>query len=122
VWDLVRHRRVDAVSLKIPKLGGLRNTIAAAQMCAAGGIRYRMGAAVGSQLLSGFAIHLACALPGCDYACELGEYARLLDDDFVGLEIADGRLTLPDGAGVGVRPDPSLQKPAPAAAELMTKT
>lgn len=106
VYDLVRNRRVDAVSLKIPKLGGLRNTIVAAQLCEAAGIRYRMGAAVGSQLLSGFAIHLACALPGCDYACELGEYERLLDDDFAGLTIRDGALRVPEGTGVGVRPLP----------------
>lgn len=106
VHDLVKHRRVDAVSLKIPKLGGLRNTVAAAQLCEAAGIRYRMGAAVGSQLLSGFAVHLACALPGCDYACELGEYERLLDDDFTGLTIRDGILSLPEGPGAGVRPGP----------------
>ncbi len=113
VHDLVKNRRVDAVSLKIPKLGGLRNTIAAAHLCEAAGIRYRMGAAVGSQLLSGFAIHLACALPRCDYACELGEYERLLDDDFVGLTIRDGILHLPEGPGAGVRPARDQRRAAP---------
>lgn len=102
IHDLVRHRRVDAVSLKIPKLGGIANTLAAARLCEAGGIRYRLGAAVGSRLLSGFAIHLACALPGVTYACELGEFERLLDDPFVGLPIEDGHLALPPGPGVGV--------------------
>jgi L-alanine-DL-glutamate epimerase-like enolase superfamily enzyme len=52
VFDLVRERCVDAVSLKVPKLGGLINTLAAARMCEAGGVDYRMGAAVGSRLLS----------------------------------------------------------------------
>jgi len=103
IYDLVRHRRVDAISLKIPKLGGLRNTLAAARICELGGIRYRMGAAVGSRLLSGFALSAACALPGIDYACELGEFERLLDDPFTGLAVRDGTLCLPDGPGTGVR-------------------
>lgn len=103
VYDLVSQRIVDAVSLKIPKLGGLRNTLAAARICEAGGVRYRLGAAVGSRLLSAAAIHLACALPGVDYACELGEFERLLNDPFEGIEIKDGFLTLPKGVGAGVR-------------------
>ena len=37
-------------------------------------------AAVGSRLLAAGALHLACALRGVDYACELGEFDRLLDD------------------------------------------
>lgn len=102
VYDLVRNRRVDAISLKIPKLGGLRNTIAAAQLCEMAGIRYRMGAAVGSRLLGAFALHAACALPGISYACELGEFERLLDDPFTGLSVQDGKLLLPDGPGTGV--------------------
>jgi L-alanine-DL-glutamate epimerase-like enolase superfamily enzyme len=102
VFDLVSRRAVDAVSLKIPKLGGLRNTVAAARFCEAGHIRYRLGAAVGSRLLAAQALHLACALPGVDYACELAEFDRLLDDPFEGLETEDGVLKLPAGAGSGV--------------------
>jgi L-alanine-DL-glutamate epimerase-like enolase superfamily enzyme len=104
VMQLVSNRVVDAVSLKIPKLGGLRNTLAAARICEAGHVRYRMGAAVGSRLLSAQAMHLAATLPGVDYACELGEFDRLLDDPFEGIEIVDGRLTVPQGAGSGVAP------------------
>ncbi|HEY4135748.1 MAG TPA: enolase C-terminal domain-like protein [Alphaproteobacteria bacterium] len=102
VMNLVTHRIVDAVSLKIPKLGGLRNTIAAARICEAGGVQYRFGAAVGSRLLSATAMHLAAALPGIEYACELGEFDRLLDDPFEGIEIEQGHLSLPEGVGCGV--------------------
>jgi L-Ala-D/L-Glu epimerase len=103
VFALVSRRAVDAVSLKIPKLGGLRNTLAAARLCEVAHIKYRLGAAVGSRLLAAQALHLACALPGVDYACELGEFDRLLDDPFTGLEVDDGMLRLPAGAGSGVR-------------------
>ena len=80
VYQLVTRRAVDAVSLKIPKLGGFRNTIAAARLCEQAGIAYRLGAAIGPRLLAAHALHLACALPGVTYACELGEFARLLDE------------------------------------------
>lgn len=103
VMQLVSGRVVDSISLKIPKLGGLRNTLAAARICEAGHVRYRMGAAVGSRLLSAQAMHLAATLPALDYACELGEFDRLLDDPFEGIEIRDGHLALPEGPGSGVR-------------------
>jgi L-alanine-DL-glutamate epimerase-like enolase superfamily enzyme len=102
IYRLVTERAVDAVSLKIPKLGGLRNTIAAARMCEQAGVAYRLGAAVGPRLLSAHAVHLACALPGVDYACELGEFARLLDDRFSGIEITEGELRLPEKPGSGI--------------------
>jgi len=61
-----------------------------------------MGAAVGSRLLSAQAMHLAATLPRLDYACELGEFDRLLDDPFEGIEIENGSLALPKGVGSGV--------------------
>jgi L-alanine-DL-glutamate epimerase-like enolase superfamily enzyme len=102
IYRLVTERAVDAVSLKIPKLGGLRNTVAAARMCEQAGIAYRLGAAVGPRLLSAHALHLACALGGVSYACELGEFARLLDDPFSGLDVEQGELRLPELPGTGV--------------------
>jgi L-alanine-DL-glutamate epimerase-like enolase superfamily enzyme len=116
IFELVSKRAVDAISLKIPKLGGLRNTLAAARLCEAGHIKYRLGAAVGSRVLSAQALHLACALPGVDYACELAEFDRLLDDPFEGLEAKDGMLHLPQGPGSGVRLISAAPKTEPAAA------
>lgn len=104
VAALVRDRAVDAVSLKITKLGGLRNTIAAARICEAGGVRYRLGAHVGPRLIAAHAAHMAATLPGIWYPCELTEFDRLLDDPFEGLEVEDGILRLPEGPGCGVRP------------------
>ena len=46
---------------------------------------------------------LACALPGVDYACELGEFDRLLDDPFEGLEVERRRAHSCRGADSGVR-------------------
>ena len=111
VKELVEIRAVDAVSLKIPKLGGLLKTIEAARICETGGVGYRMGAAVGSRLLSAQAMHLAAVLPKIEFACELGEFDRLLDDPFTGIAIENGHLALPEtpGSGVVLRDDFTLK-------------
>jgi L-alanine-DL-glutamate epimerase-like enolase superfamily enzyme len=107
VMKLVAGRIVDAVSLKVPKLGGLRNTIAAARICEAGRVRCRFGAHVGPRLMSAQAMHLAVGLPGLDFACEFGEYVRLTNDPTEGMENEDGVVHLPQGpgSGAGLRPE-----------------
>jgi L-alanine-DL-glutamate epimerase-like enolase superfamily enzyme len=108
VMILVRERIVDAISLKITKLGGLRKTYAAAQICQAGGVRYRMGAHVGPMLLAAHAMQLAAALPGIWYASELTEFDGLAEDPWQGLKLADGVLHLSDAIGCGVTPKPGM--------------
>src|SRR5258705_2884203 len=102
VMRLGSERIVDAISLQIPKLGGLRKTLAAARIFEARERSYRLGAAVGSALPSAPGMQLAATLPRLDYARELGEFDRLLDDPFEGIEIKNGCLALPNGAGSGV--------------------
>ena len=104
VMILVRERIVDAISLKITKLGGLRKTYAAAQICDAGGVKYRMGAHVGPMLLAAHAMQLAAALPGIWYASELSEFDGLAEDPWEGLNLKDGVLYLSDAVGCGVVP------------------
>ena len=103
VRHLVSNRIVNAISLKIPQLGGLRNTMAAAKICEAAGIQYRMGGAVGPRLLTAQGMHLCATFPSLGYACEFGEFVRLLGDPTMGIEIRDGLMTLPDGIGSGIR-------------------
>ena len=102
VLRLVSERIVDAVSLKIPKLGGLRNTLLSARICETACIRYRIGAIFGPRLHAAQALHLAASLPRLDYACELAEFDHLLDDPYEGLEVVNGALTVPDRIGSGV--------------------
>ena len=103
VMILVRERIVDAISLKITKLGGLR-TYAAAQICDAGGVKYRMGAHVGPMLLAAHAMQLAASLPGIWYASELSEFDALMEDPWEGLNLVDGVLHLSDAIGCGITP------------------
>ena len=109
IMRLVENRVVDAVSLKIQKLGGLRNALAAARICEAGNVKYRLGAHVGTRLGNAHAIHLAASLAGVDYACELGEFSRMYGDPFTGMEVVDGVLAVPEGCGCGVEPAAGAQ-------------
>jgi L-alanine-DL-glutamate epimerase-like enolase superfamily enzyme len=102
VARLVDLRAADSISLKLVKLGGVDALQRAAALCLAGHVRCRLGAHVGSRLLSAAALHFAAATPNIDYACELGEFARLRDDPFRGLEVRDGAVELPPGCGLGV--------------------
>src|SRR5437764_8974303 len=82
IMTIVSNRIADAVSLKIQKLGGLRNALAAARICEAGKIKYRLGAHVGTRLGNAHSIHPAAPVPGVDSACELGEFSRMCHDPF----------------------------------------
>ena len=104
VMTLVRDRMVDAISLKISKLGGLRKTYAAARICEAGGVRYRLGAHSGPRLLAAHGMQMAAALPGIWYASELTEFDGLAEDPWEGLTLRDGVLHLSDEPGCGVLP------------------
>jgi L-alanine-DL-glutamate epimerase-like enolase superfamily enzyme len=106
VMTLVRGEMVDAVSLKISRLGGLLNTFAAARICQAGGVKYRLGAHSGPQLSAAHALQLAAALPGIWYACELTEFDGLEYDPWEGLTLAGGILHVTDAPGCGVTPKP----------------
>jgi L-alanine-DL-glutamate epimerase-like enolase superfamily enzyme len=102
VMRLVTDRVVDVVNLKIPKLGGIRNVLAAAAICEAGGVTPRMGAAFGPALLQAASAHVACTFRKLDLAHELAEHLHLQDDPFTPLPVTDGAVHVPEGAGTGI--------------------
>jgi len=106
-FNLAARRIVDAVSMKITKMGGLRKVHAAAKICEAAAIGCRMGATVGSRLLTAHALHLCASLPHLTYPSELAEFLHVMQDPFEGLEVRDGAIGIPDdiGAGVHLRKD-----------------
>jgi L-alanine-DL-glutamate epimerase-like enolase superfamily enzyme len=102
VHRLVADRVVDAVNLKITKLGGIRNTMAAAAICEAGGVVTRLGAAFGPSLLQACAAHVAAVFRRIEVPCELSEHLHLSDDPFTDLRIDGGVMDVPTTAGCGV--------------------
>jgi L-alanine-DL-glutamate epimerase-like enolase superfamily enzyme len=102
VAAMVRQQAVDAVSLKLSKLGGIDSLLLAANLCAAHGVGSRIGAHVGSRIMNAAAVHAAAALPHVEPFAELGEFARLTNDVATGLEVVDGGISVPTGPGLGV--------------------
>jgi L-Ala-D/L-Glu epimerase len=102
VFRLLQMRAADSISIKLMKLGGIRNAKLAAGMCQATGVRCRVGAAVGSRIVNAACMHYIASTPNVGYACEVGEFARLLNDPAEGLEIDGGVLRVPHGPGLGV--------------------
>jgi L-Ala-D/L-Glu epimerase len=102
VFRLLQMRAADSISIKLMKLGGIRNAKLAAGMCQAAGVRCRVGAAVGSRIVNAACMHYIASTPNVGYACEVGEFARLLNDPAEGLEIEGGALRVPHGPGLGV--------------------
>lgn len=102
VQRLAATRMVDVVNLKVPKLGGVRATLAAIAVAEAAGIGVRFGAAFGPSLLQAFSAHLAAGLARMEHACELAEHLHLLDDPFTPLPVVGGVMAVPTGTGTGV--------------------
>lgn len=102
VFRLLQMRAVDSVSIKLMKLGGIRAAKTTAAMCKAADVRCRVGAAVGSRIVNAACMHFIASTPNIDYACEVGEFSRLLNDPATGLEVERGTLKVPQGIGLGV--------------------
>ena len=102
VATLVRQEAVDAISLKLSKLGGIDSLLIAASLCEAHGVSSRIGAHVGSRIMNAAALHAAGALPRIEPFAELGEFARLTNDVATGLEVVGGGITVPTSPGLGV--------------------
>ena len=98
---------VDSISIKIHKMGGLRNAKAIADICRAAGVRCRIGALVGSRILTAAGMHFVASTSNIDYACELGEFSRLLNDPAEGMELIGGMGRVPSGVGLGVQLRPN---------------
>lgn len=100
---LVRAGCVDSVSLKTWKLGGLLGARKGAAVCEAAGLRCRIGMGGASRIQAAADMQVIASTPGIDFACEVGEFARMTWDPFEGLEVVDGELHVPEEPGIGVR-------------------
>jgi L-alanine-DL-glutamate epimerase-like enolase superfamily enzyme len=102
VWRIASDRLADCVNLKITKLGGIRNTLAAMRICEAAGLICRFGAAFGPSLLQAMGAHVAACARDLPFASELSEHTHLLDDPFEPLVVTGGEIKLPVQSGSGI--------------------
>lgn len=95
----------DIVSIKVPKLGGMRACFHAACLCDAAGIPYRLGASFGSALVQAHSLALAACLPNLVWASEHAVFADYAGDPCSGLQVEDGSMAVPLAPDCGVRLD-----------------
>ena len=106
--DIEAAKRAGAkgVSLKLIKLGGLREAVAAGRLCRKLGLRINVAAKIAeSSIGTAAAVHLACTVPNVDWGVSLTNL--YLAEDIVQAPIAlrDGAVHLPDGPGLGIEVD-----------------
>ena len=104
--EAVRRAGAKGVSLKLIKLGGFREAVAAGKLCRKLGLKINVAAKIAeSGIGTAAAVHLACAVPNVDWGVSLTNF--YLAEDIVRrpLAIRDGAVALPDGPGLGIEVD-----------------
>jgi L-Ala-D/L-Glu epimerase / N-acetyl-D-glutamate racemase len=103
--DALRHIEagaMDAVSIKLWKMGGLYRGRDIASVCNAANVRVHVGSTAGSQLLEAIQLHFCASLPDLFGGAEIGEFESLTDDPASGLVVENGALRVPNAPGLGV--------------------
>ncbi len=91
---------VDGINIKLAKCGGLREALRMIAVARAHGLMVMVGCMIESSIGITAAAHFT---PLVDLV-DLDGAALLASDPFVGASISGGQVTLPDAAGLGVRP------------------
>jgi L-alanine-DL-glutamate epimerase-like enolase superfamily enzyme len=106
--DALRHIEsgaMDAVSIKLWKMGGLYRGRDIASVCNAANVRVHVGSTAGSQLLEAIQLHFCASLPDLFGGAEISEFESLTDDPASGLVVQNGALRVPKVPGLGVMID-----------------
>ena len=90
----------DGINIKLMKCGGLGEALRMIAVARAHGMKVMLGCMIESSVAITAAAHLS---PLVD-AADLDGAVLLADDPFVGATLEAGRIVLPAGAGLGVRP------------------
>ncbi|HEX9111805.1 MAG TPA: dipeptide epimerase [Terriglobales bacterium] len=90
----------DGVNVKLDKAGGILSAYRMIQIARALGLKIMLGCMVSSSCSVTAAAHLS---PLADYA-DLDGNLLIGNDPFQGVTVRNGKLILPDGPGLGLRP------------------
>ena len=99
---LIEAGGMDAVSIKLWKMGGYYKSREIAAVCSAANIGVHVGSTAGSQLMEAMQLHFCAAIPELFAGAEIGEFESLNEDPASGLDVHDGELTVSDRPGLGV--------------------
>lgn len=99
---LIKQRMVDSINTGIPKVGSIREVRQIAELCEMHGIRCALSNTAGSMVGDAMAVHLAASTPGISPLAEIGEFEVITGDPFFGLSVEKGKISVPEGEGLGV--------------------
>ncbi len=103
VFEVARAGAAKAVSIKLLKFGGIRGSLAVAEVCQSAGLTCHVGGTATSRLVEAAQAHFVSATPAIVTPCEIGEFEELDGDPVEGLEVIDGAVRVPTGPGLGVQ-------------------
>ncbi len=90
----------DGVNIKLDKAGGILQAYRMIQIAKALGMKTMLGCMISSSDTVTAAAQLSPLVDYADLDCNL----LIANDPFVGVKVKDGRLVLPTGAGLGLKP------------------
>ncbi len=105
---------VDGINVKLVKCGGIRGALEMIHTARAMKLKIMLGCMVESQILTTAAAHLS---PLVDWADLDGPFLTARDP-FDGITYANGKIVLPGGPGLGVRPSTSSGQALTSAASV----
>jgi L-alanine-DL-glutamate epimerase-like enolase superfamily enzyme len=105
VKRLIEADAIDAVSIKLWKVGGFFKAKEIAAICNTANIGCHVASTPGSMLMEAGQLHFAASTLNMIGGAEIGEFDGLMDDPASGLTIVNGTLRPPVTAGLGVTVD-----------------
>ena len=90
----------DGVNVKLDKTGGIQEALRAISVARAFGMKTMLGCMISSSVSVTAAAHLS---PLVDYA-DLDGNLLIANDSFSGVKVEKGKLILPNGPGLGLKP------------------
>ncbi len=99
---LIDADAMDAVSIKIWKMGGYYKSREIAAVCSAANVGVHVGSTAGSQLMEALQLHFCASIGNLFAGAEIGEFESLNDDPASGLTVEQGTLHVSDRPGLGV--------------------
>jgi L-alanine-DL-glutamate epimerase-like enolase superfamily enzyme len=102
---LIEAGAIDAVSIKLWKVGGFHKAKEIASVCNAANVSCHVASTPGSQLMEAGQLHFAASTLNMMGGAEIGEFEGLLDDPASGLVVTKGCLQIPKVPGLGVEVD-----------------
>src|SRR5256714_2909891 len=109
ISDIERHRERSAAaggSLKIIKMGGLRQVLSAASACESLGMKVNLACKIAESGIAAAALlHLSAVIPSIDWGVSLTSQYLAQDLLRSPLAIAQGHARIPEGPGLGVEVD-----------------